>query len=161
MQPESIEWFIQSIRRLPADVPMSGRQSGYNNYRTQKDHWLGWLNPSSGTGTYPRSAAPGRGAKYVYNHIVEPQMLLWLISAAGINPDLVDAAKQVADDAPSLASKSAAIRKQVPWQEVACALLRLDVNNGQPDDLVSSIRSHQAPRGFDENALFRERVAQL
>lgn len=123
MQPDSIEWFIQAIRRLPSDEPVANRQPGYNNYRTQKDHWLGWLDPNSGTGTYPRRSAPGRDARYVYNHIIEPKLLFWLISASGIDPELVKAATQAAEAASSLASKSAAIRKQVPWPKVAAALL--------------------------------------
>lgn len=123
MQPDSIEWFIQAIRRLPSDEPVANRQPGYNNYRTQKNHWLGWLDPNSSTGTYPRRCAPGRDARYVYNHIIEPKLLFWLISASGIEPELVKAATQAAEAASSLASKSAAIRKQVPWPKVAAALL--------------------------------------
>lgn len=123
MQPDSIKWFIQAIRRLPSDEPVPNRQPGYNNYRTQKDHWLGWLDPNSGTGTYPRRSAPSRDARYVYNHIIEPKLLFWLISASGVEPELLKAAKQAAEVASSLASKSAAIRKQVPWPKIAAALM--------------------------------------
>jgi len=119
---DSIEWFIQAIRRLPSDVPVTKRQPGYNNYRTQKDHWLGWLNPNSGTGTYSRRSAPDRDARYVYNHIREPKMLLWLISASGVGQELVQAATRAAEASSSSASKSAAIRKQVPWPKVSAAL---------------------------------------
>lgn len=122
MKPDSIEWFTQAIRSLPPDEPVTNRQHGYNNYTTQKDHWLGWLNPNSGTGTYPRKSGPDRNARYVYNHVVEPKMLLWLISAAGVSQELVQIAKKAADDKSPLASKSAAIRKIVPWSEVAFAL---------------------------------------
>jgi len=102
------------------------RQPGYNSYTTQKDHWLGWLDPNSGTGTYPRRNAPGRGARYVYNHIVEP---LCLISAAGVRKELVQAAVQAADRVSSLARKSAAIRKKVPWSEVAFKLSKYESAN--------------------------------
>jgi len=121
MKEGSIEWFIQAIRRLPSDESVTNEQ-GYNNYTTQKDHWLGWLDPNSGTGTYPRSDAPNRDAKYVYNHIVEPKLLLWLISAANVESDLVQAAIHAAESKTAMASKSAAIRKNVPWAEVAAAL---------------------------------------
>lgn len=124
MQIESIEWFIQAIRLLPSDEPIADRQAGYNNYRTQKEHWLGWLDPKSGTGTYPRADAPGRTARYVYNHIVEPKMLLWLAVASGVSPELVSAARQGAEGASSLSAKSAAIRKCIPWPVVAEALLK-------------------------------------
>ena len=102
MNPGSIEWFIQSINRLPSDKPVASRTEGYNNYTTQKGHWLGWLKPESGTGTYPRKSGPGRDARYVYNHIMEPKMLLWLIVAAGIRQELILAAEKAAADAQSL-----------------------------------------------------------
>lgn len=125
---DSIEWFIQAIRALPSDDPVASRSAGYNNYRTQKDHWLGWLDPNSVTGTYPRSSAPGRDARYVYNHIVEPKMLLWLIAAAGVQKSIVDAATRAAAEAPSLAGKSAAVRKHAPWGEVAAALRQRELD---------------------------------
>lgn len=121
--PESIVWLIDVIRRLPSDEPVPLDTRGYNNYTTQKDHWLGWLDPESGTGTYARKSAPDRDARFVYNHIVEPNMLLWLISASGVNPDLVQAAKEAAEGPSRLSSKSAAIRRQVPWSVVEAALL--------------------------------------
>jgi len=119
--PESIGWLIRIIRQLPSDERVPDRTPGYNNYNTQKDHWLGWLDPTAGTGTYPRKTGKDRDARYVYNHIVEPKMLLWLISAAGVRPDSLDAAKQSARSATSMASKAKAIRSHVPWPVVAAA----------------------------------------
>ena len=49
-------------------------------------------------------------------------MLLWLIAAAGIREDLLIAAEKAAESATSLAGKSAAIRRNVPWPEVFAAL---------------------------------------
>jgi len=126
MKPESIEWFIHVIRRLPSDDPVAKGHPGYNRYTTQKAHWLGWLDPNSGTGTYPRKDEAGRDASFVYNHIVEPQMLLWLVRAAGIKEELVQAAMQAADSVPAMSSKSAAIRKLIPWPEVASALAKFE-----------------------------------
>lgn len=151
MEPESIEWFIQAIRGLPSDEPVAHRQAGYNNYRTQKDHWLGWLDPNSGTGTYPRADAPGRNAKYVYNHIVEPKMLLWLITASEVEPALVEAAQGAAAAASSMPSQSAAIRKCVPWSVVSAALSRCGEAKFQPslpaDVPVSAASPLQPGRG--------------
>lgn len=127
MKPDSIEWFIDAIGRLASDEPVPKGQQGYNTYTTQKKHWLGWPDPKSGTGTYPRSNAPGRDARDVYNHIAEPKMLLWLILAAGVEGMLfweAVAAVLNADKASSLSSKSAAIRRIVPWPVVATALSR-------------------------------------
>lgn len=113
--PGSIEWFIHAIQGLPPDEPVAPGTPGYNRYTTQKAHWLGWLDPSAGTGTYPRSAAPGRDAKYVYNHIVEPKLLLWLIAAAGVDARTVEFAREQAGLANKMPSKAAAIRRVVPW----------------------------------------------
>lgn len=121
---ESVEWLIGAIRNLPEDVPVKLGTAGYNTYTTQKDHWLGWLNPSSGTGTYARKSTPGVVARNVYNRIVEPKLLVWLISAANVPEDLVQSAMKEAESVASLAGKSAAIRRHVPWDVVAKALKR-------------------------------------
>ena len=125
MTPGSIEWFINVIRHLPSDEPVAKGHPGYNNYTTQQAHWLGWLDPHSGTGTYPRKDEPGRDAGYVYNHIVEPQMLLWLAKAAGIEEEVMRAAKDAADSVPG-PSKAAAIRKRIPWLDMASALAQFE-----------------------------------
>lgn len=122
LDSHTVEWLIQAIRRLPSDDCVPDKTPGYNKYNTQKDHWLGWLAPEAGTGTYPRKSGNDRGARHVYNHIVEPKMLLWLISAAGVRANLLDAAKLAADGVIPMATKAAAIRKHVPWSEVAAAL---------------------------------------
>jgi hypothetical protein len=119
---DSIDRLIGAIRQLPSDNPVTIPTPGYNNYSTQKEHWLGWLDPTSGTGTFARRSGEGRGARYVYNHIREPMMLLWLISAAGVTPHLVRAAEQAANEVRRWSSKPAAIRRHVPWSEVAKTL---------------------------------------
>lgn len=122
MDSKSVEWLLQAIRRLPSDDPVPDRTAGYNRYNTQKDHWLGWLDPTAETGSYPRRAKEDRDARYVYNHIVEPKMLLWLISAAGVRPELLQLAEEAAKAASSLPGKAAAIRRHVPWSQILDAL---------------------------------------
>ena len=117
--PDGIDDFIAKIRDLTSDPPVEGRQPGYNNYTTQKDHWLGWLDATPGTGTYGRKTPPSRGARYVYNHIVEPKMLLWLIGAAGVEPSLIEAATQASLEVRTRPGRSKAIRALVPWSVVA------------------------------------------
>lgn len=123
---ETIEWLASAIRGLPSDDPVPVKTTGYNNYRTQKAHWLGWLEPHSGTGTYARVHNPGRTARDVYNRIVEPKMLLWLVSAAGVQHELVAEARQAAEAVSPLASKSAAIRRFVPWEVVVESIQKLE-----------------------------------
>jgi hypothetical protein len=115
----SIKQFIQAIQILPSDKPRSypGKQ-----FKTQKEHWLGWLGEYDGPGAYGRKSSEKRDAKFTYNHIVEYRMLLWLINAAKVKPRLVKTALSAAEQASSLPGKSAAIRKYVSWEEVANVL---------------------------------------
>lgn len=117
--PMTIAKLVQAIRRLPADVPVE--QVGVW-YRTQKEHWLGWLSEYHGPGACNRSTRIRRDAKFAYNHIVEPKMLLWLVSAAGINRARLKAARAAAGKMEGMAAKSGAIRGAVPWHVVEGAL---------------------------------------
>jgi hypothetical protein len=113
---------IARIKEVPSDSPVKPGTRGYNRYVTQRDHWLGWLGDTPGTGSYERTTPPKRGAGYVYGHIVEPLMLLWLIEAAGVGPSVVREAWRAALMPTTLGSKSKAIRSVAPWSEVAKAL---------------------------------------
>jgi hypothetical protein len=117
-KPVSIKRFIQAIRRLPTDKPVDDPRKWY---KTQKQHWLGWLREYHGPGAYGRKTSQERDAKYAYNHIVEYKMLLWLIEAADVNQKLVKKAKSVVDDKKTLQANSAAIRRIVPWEMLANA----------------------------------------
>ena len=118
----SIPKLIARIKQLPGDPPVKPGTRGYNRYTTQKAHWLGWLGDTPGTGSYERTTPPNRGARYVYNRIIEPLMLLWLIEAADVDPEVVREAQREALCPPTLAGKSKAIRAVVPWDVVAKAL---------------------------------------
>jgi hypothetical protein len=49
-------------------------------------------------------------------------MLLWIIEAAGVKPALVKATKRASANGSTLQEKSAAIRRLVPWEELAGTL---------------------------------------
>jgi hypothetical protein len=117
--PDSIPRLIDSILALQSDPPVEPGTPGYNRYPTQKDHWLGWLGHTPGTGSFERETPPNRGARYVYNHIGEPKMLLWLIEAAGVDAGVVEAAERASLQARTLAGKCKAIRQLVPFSVVA------------------------------------------
>ena len=122
MSTSSVESLIKYINKLPSDDNVQVGTKGYNLYSSQKDHWLGWLDSKSTSGTYQRKDSPGRDAKFVYNHIMEPKMLLWLISASGVNSELVKSAQDEALKSKSMASSCAAIRKVVPWHTLELIL---------------------------------------
>jgi hypothetical protein len=115
----SIAKFRRAIEELPSDAPRS-RPGVW--YHTQKEHWFGWLREYDGPGAYGRKPAPNRDARFAYNHIVCPEMLLWLIEAAGVKQTLVVAAQNAAATGTTMMQRSGAIRKHVPWAEVRTAL---------------------------------------
>lgn len=122
MSKYSAEWLAQVIELLPSDEPVPKGTQGYNIYTTQKDHWLCWLDPNTVAVDYSRKDGPGRDARYAYNHIMEPKMLLWLISASGLPASALEKAKEEAHGKSAFASKCAAIRQAFPWEELAVAL---------------------------------------
>src|SRR5665213_1631268 len=117
----------RKILELKAQPPITqaferalARQSTWSEkgvwYKSQKEHWLGWLSEYDGPGFYGRKTKRRRSAEFAYNHIVCPPMVLWLGEAAGVARSLVMKAKRIALVAPlSLPSKSSAIRSIVPW----------------------------------------------
>jgi type I restriction enzyme R subunit len=115
----SIRQFIAAIERLPETKIRPGRSKVW--YTSQKEHWLGWLQQYDGPGAYGRTQT-GHDAKFAYNHIVNPYMLLWLIEAAGVSDDKVKAAASAAEAGTTLMQKAGSVRKQAPWNEVAKAL---------------------------------------
>lgn len=114
-----IEALLDIIRTLPADAPADHPGKWY---RTQKEHWIGWLSEYHGSGAYGRQTGVTRDARFAYNHVVDAEMLLWLIDAAGVDPDLAAAACEASATGATLMQKSAAIRRLVPWETVAAAL---------------------------------------
>jgi hypothetical protein len=115
----SIEKFSRAIAQLPADEP---RVDSRVWYRTQKEHWLVWLSQYDGPGAYGRIPGQQRDARYAYNHIVCPGMLLWLIEAAGVAPGLVAAAQAASAAGTTLMQSAGAIRRVAPWPVVRAAL---------------------------------------
>jgi hypothetical protein len=115
----SISQFIRVINDLPYDKQIVDVRIWYT---TQKQHWLGWLDGYYGPGAYGRKNWKNRDAKFVYNHVVCPGLLLYLIRAIPLQPELIEAAEKASETYPSLMAKAGAIRKVVPWSEIYRAL---------------------------------------
>lgn len=115
----SVKKLLSAVRNLPIEKPAvyPGKR-----YQTQKEHWIGWLSEYVGPGAYNRKTGTSRDARYAYNHIVDPDMLLWLIEAAGVDENLVSQAKYDSSQGTSMMQQSAIIRRIVPWDVVALAL---------------------------------------
>lgn len=115
----SVRSLAIAIRGLPTDRPIRNPRKWY---LTQQEHWLGWLSEYHGPGAYRRQTGVKRDARYAYNHIVEPAMLLYLAKAARVNRKLLAAARCASAKKLALAQKSSAVRAVIPWEIVAAAL---------------------------------------
>src|SRR5450432_2357821 len=104
MSPQTLR---RKIRNLPAcprittefERVFRGDGPGAVWYKSQKQHWLGWLREYDGPGFYGRKNWK-RSAEFVFNHICCPPMVLWLGEAAGVPKPIVLKAKTAAMSAP-------------------------------------------------------------
>jgi hypothetical protein len=118
----SVDEFISAIQSLPDDQEVYDPNKWY---LTQKEHWLGWLGQYHTTGAYGRQTGVNRDARYAYNHIVEPKLLLYLIKAIPLEDTLIAAAEHACETSgKTMMAQSGAIRKVVPWSFIYQALWR-------------------------------------
>jgi hypothetical protein len=88
-------------------------------YSSQKEHWMVWLSEYDGPGFYGRKDRGERTAEFAYNHIGNPQMVLWLAEAAGVpKKDLLAAKRSALAGARTRNSHCALIRKAIPWSAI-------------------------------------------
>ena len=77
----------------------------------------------NGPGAYGRKTW-NRPAKFAYDHVVNPQMLVYLAEAAGVELDLITRASRAAlAGRATMPTMSAAIRRVIPWELVEASLL--------------------------------------
>jgi hypothetical protein len=135
MSPDEL---AQHIKKLPASPPLTmafedawaarwasdaGDEGRPVWYTSQKEHWLGWLSEYEGPGAYGRKAGSSRDAQFVYNHINNAAMLVWLAEASGLPEATVLVAQRAALDAgPNFSSMCAAVRRVIPFAAVENAL---------------------------------------
>lgn len=111
---------LVAISRMPEDKRVC-RDSVW--YESQKEHWIGWLLDYRSPGAYGRKVVSGRDARFVYNHVVCPDLLLFLAKGSGVSEQLIRAARAAARGAGTTQmAQSAAIRKHIPWEMVLAAL---------------------------------------
>lgn len=155
----------RKIRKLPLKAPVTARyaralvsrgvwSSEGVWYKTQKEHWLGWLSEYDGPGAYNRKTRSGRSAEFVYNHINCPPMLLWLAEAADVSSRKVaGAVKSALAARRSRGSHCAVLRRIIPWSEIEQCL------EGRKDRATSDILQLNLHREFfDAIALKQKRI---
>jgi len=127
MTPKSLRTKINKLRIAAPVTASYGRALTVREiwsdkevwYSSQKEHWIGWLAEYDGPGYYGRKSWNGRTAEFVYNHLGNPSMLLWLAEAAGIpKNDLLAAKRSALSGRPNRVSHCALIRKAIPWLAV-------------------------------------------
>jgi hypothetical protein len=92
-------------------------------YMIEHHQWLRWLEAYDGPGGCGRSHWL-RAAEFVYNHIRNPGILMYVAEAVDIDRELLDAAADAASASCSMGSRSSAIRRIVPWRMIECALMQ-------------------------------------
>lgn len=91
-------------------------------YRSQKEHWLGWLKEYNGPGAYGRMNWD-HDAEYIYDHIQCAPMLLWLGEALGLSDRVLRKASHAAiASGNNSARQCSALRKEIPWLAIAVAM---------------------------------------
>jgi len=110
----TIKQFRDAIKKLPEDDPRP-REGIW--YRTQKEHWLGWLKEYNGPGAYNRKGW-SRNAKFAYNHIVCSGLLVYLIKAIPLNAETIQKVEETCKLQSTEMAKAGAIRKIVPWKVI-------------------------------------------
>jgi hypothetical protein len=106
----SVEEFIEALRKLPTDEV--------------RDGWIGWLNDYNNPGPYNRRPNQNHSARFAYNQMTYPAMLIWLIEAADVEKRLVKKAKAESGKFDNMKTQCGKIRECVPWEVLERALWR-------------------------------------
>jgi len=98
----------------------------------RKKQWLGWLGTYEEPKYYRRKDSI-RTAQFVYNHLLAPEMVLWLGEVSGVSEAVVRNAKKAACSVqPNPATRCAAIRKIIPWKIIEYRLNKPTVDDSVP-----------------------------
>ncbi len=107
-------------------VPEGPRRQRGVWYKSQKEHWIGWLYNYNSPGAYSRKVTSGRDAKFVCNHVAYQGLLIYLADASGVSRQLVQQAKRVDQSDKTTTQTCGRIRRIIPGSLVLAALQ----NNG-------------------------------
>ena len=108
-----------------------------------------------------------RDARFAYNHVICPELLMYLICAIPLGQERIEAARKVYDRGLSEMEKSGAIRKIVPWSEIYQAIWgnrkpnlakrvsnlfrqSLEKQKGKPDNSSTGLKSASTTIGAAE-----------
>lgn len=92
-------------------------------YKNQGEHWQGWLSGYFGGGFYGRKNHK-RTAAFVYNHIMCPPMLIWLVESLGFNKNKLQSAINATLKTTKYQKQCSIIRAAFPWAEIEQSFLQ-------------------------------------
>jgi hypothetical protein len=119
----SIDQLLAVVRLLPAKTPQAGRLP-LNGYKTFQEQWIGWLKEYDGPGYYGRADGK-RDARWVYQHLNNGNMIVWLNEAAGETPHTIIATiEDMVRNGPIPQSQAKIARSHLPWDRTARLLFK-------------------------------------
>jgi hypothetical protein len=123
MSSQTIEELLARVHQLSAVTPLASALPLNRRYKTFQAQWIGWLEEYDGPGYYGRSDGK-RDAQWVYQHLNNGNMIVWLNEAAGESHTTLEAA--IADMQREVVrqSQAKAARRHLPWERVANLLFR-------------------------------------
>ena len=92
--------------------------------RSYKQQWIGWLSEYDGPGFYGRENS-NRTARFVFNRLNSPVMILWLAEASGVDEILIRQAARFPTKDTSKQTQAAAVRSVIGWELVEARLREL------------------------------------
>ena len=120
----SIQELLSAVQKLPPKTPQASKLPIGEGYTTFQQQWIGWLKDYDGPGYYGRKDGK-RSARWVYQHLNNGKMIVWLNEAVGENPKTIEAAIEDMQRNGSSAQGQAKIaRSHLPWDRVARLLFR-------------------------------------
>ncbi|MDO5034036.1 MAG: hypothetical protein Q4E01_01435 [Actinomycetaceae bacterium] len=120
-----VDEFARLLKKLPPHLPISDAFEDTllahveDRWPTQRLHMTTWFEAQAtkGSGQYTRET-PNISAKTTYNRLQSPYGLMWIAEALGVEEELLQKAAAEALAAPRR-SRSAVIRKHIPWEMIA------------------------------------------
>jgi hypothetical protein len=117
MPSHSITQLLAAVHRLSASTPEADKLP--TSYPSHQDHWVRWLEEYNGPGYYGRQDWD-RDARFVYQHLNNPEMIIWINEAAGEDRATIEEAVAVLRRAGKRRqTTAAAVRAVLPWSRTA------------------------------------------
>lgn len=105
--------------------------------RSYKQQWLDWLSEYDGPGFYSREN-PDRTARFIFNRLNNPEMILWLAEASGVDETLILHAAQFPRTGASKQTQAAAVRNVITWELIEASLGEIQSGN-RPSHSVEKV----------------------